>query len=114
MNYTNAILPSFRPLSDSRFGLTMCANPDAVFYSVMTMRFRLLAFLAVTTITSALPDDAQIASTELVAPILEITGGNLNYNKMAEVVKGLAASCYKSQMIDSEHAESFEPHLGAG
>lgn len=56
----------------------MCANPDASSYSVMTMRFRLLALLAVLTITLALPGDAQIAPTELVAPKLEISGAQGN------------------------------------
>ncbi|MCX6872942.1 MAG: hypothetical protein NTW21_03915 [Verrucomicrobia bacterium] len=44
----------------------------------MTMRFRLLALLAVLTITLALPGDAQIAPTELVAPKLEISGAQGN------------------------------------
>jgi len=37
----------------------------------------------------------------------------LDYNKMAEVVKGLAASFYKTPTINSEHAEDAMPR-GAG
>ena len=37
------------------------------------------------------------------------TPATLNYNKMAGVVKGLAASFYKPQTIDSEHVDRSEP-----
>ena len=37
------------------------------------------------------------------------TPETLNYSKMAEVVKGLAASFYKSKVIDSEHTERSDP-----
>ena len=99
MNYTTANLSTpFLPLSDPPLWLTlMCATSDAIILAVIKLRSHLLALLATLTLALVPSVDAQIAPGELVAPKLEMSGGNLNFT----VQPSLAGRNYRLQCSDT-------------
>jgi sulfatase modifying factor 1 len=104
MNYTNANLPfPISPALRSPFWFTHVRQPGCNLLGSHENAHRLLALFAALTITFALHGHAQIAPSELVAPKLEISGGNLNFTVQPSIV----GRSYQLQYSDSMAAGTW-------
>jgi sulfatase modifying factor 1 len=80
----------------------------------MKIRHLLLASLAALTLTHAPSVDAQIAPAELVAPKLEISGGNMNFTVQPSVLGRSYHLQYSGTMADDSWQNSGVVQIGDG